>query len=110
MHGFDEFFGYLYHLDAMQDPFSPNYPQDCSDTVGPRNLIHSFASDTDDPTEDPRWGKVGKQTITDEGPLPPHPMDGIKYNMETFDEVIRDSTIALHRQGGQRRTSRSSSG
>ena len=28
VHGFDEFFGYLYHLDAMQDPFSPDYPQD----------------------------------------------------------------------------------
>ena len=52
-------------------------------------------------TEDPRWGKVGKQTITDEGPLPPHPMDGIKYNMETFDEVIRDSHQRLHRAGGQ---------
>jgi arylsulfatase A-like enzyme len=91
VHGFDEFFGYLYHLDAMQDPFSPDYPQDLLATVGPRNLIHSFASDTDDTTEDPRWGKVGKQTITDEGPLPPHPMDGVKYNMETFDEVIRDS-------------------
>jgi arylsulfatase A-like enzyme len=98
VHGFDEFFGYLYHLDAMQDPFSPDYPQDLIDTVGPRNLIHSVASDTDDETEDPRWGKVGKQTITDEGPLPPHPMDGVKYNMETFDEVIRDSTNAFIEQ------------
>jgi arylsulfatase A-like enzyme len=98
VHGFDEFFGYLYHLDAMQDPFSPDYPQDLIDTVGPRNLIHSFASDTDDPTEEPRWGVVGKQTISDEGPLPPHPMDGIKYNMETFDEVIRDSTNAFIEQ------------
>ena len=67
VHGFDEFFGYLYHLDAMEDPFRPDYPQDLVDTVGPRNLIHSFASDTDDPTEEPRWGKVGKQTISDEG-------------------------------------------
>jgi arylsulfatase A-like enzyme len=98
VHGFDEFFGYLYHLDAMQDPFSPDYPQDLLATVGPRNLIHSFASDTDDTSEDPRWGKVGKQTITDEGPLPPHPMDGVKYNMETFDEVIRDSTNAFIEQ------------
>ena len=88
----------------------PDYPQDLVDTVGPRNLIHSFASDTDDETEEPRWGKVGKQTITDEGPLPPHPMDGIKYNMETFDEVIRDSHQRLHRAGGQPRTSPSSSG
>ena len=98
VHGFDEFFGYLYHLDAMQDPFSPDYPQDLIDTVGPRNLIHSFASDTDDTTEEPRWGVVGKQTIVDEGPLPPHPTDGIKYNMETFDEVIRDSTNAFIEQ------------
>jgi arylsulfatase A-like enzyme len=98
VHGFDEFFGYLYHLDAMEDPFSPDYPQDLIATVGPRNLIHSFASDTDDPTEQPRWGKVGKQTISDEGPLPPHPVDGITYNMETFDEVIRDHTNAFIEQ------------
>ena len=92
VHGFDEFFGYLYHLDAMEDPFWPSYPQDLVATVGPRNILHSFASDTDDETVEPRWGKVGKQTISDEGPLPPHPRDGIKYNMETFDEVIRDRT------------------
>ena len=95
VHGFDEFFGYLYHLDAMEDPFHPNYPQNLLNQVGPRNLLHTLASDTDDQTVDPRWGKVGKQKITDEGPLPPHPIDGIKYNMETFDEVIRDKTIAF---------------
>jgi arylsulfatase A-like enzyme len=95
VHGFDEFFGYLYHLDAMEDPFHRNYPQDLRDKVGPRNLLHTVATDVDDPTVDPRWGKVGKQKITDEGPLPPHPIDGIKYNMETFDEVIRDKTIAF---------------
>ena len=93
VHGFDEFWGYLYHLDAMEDPFHPNYPQNLKDQVGPRNLLHTFATDTDDQTVDPRWGKVGKQKITDEGPLPPHPIDGIKYNMETVDEVIRDRTI-----------------
>ena len=95
VHGFDEFFGYLYHLDAMEDPFHPNYPQALKDKVGPRNLLHCLASDEDDQTVDPRWGKVGKQKITDEGPLPPHPMPGIKYNMETFDEVVRDKTIAF---------------
>jgi arylsulfatase A-like enzyme len=95
VHGFDEFWGYLYHLDAMEDPFHPNYPQNLKDKVGPRNLLHCLATDTDDPTVDPRWGKVGKQKITDEGPLPPHPIDGIKYNMETVDEVIRDKTIAF---------------
>jgi len=95
VHGFDEFWGYLYHLDAMEDPFHPNYPQNLRDKVGPRNLLHCLATDTDDTTVDPRWGKVGKQKITDEGPLPPHPIDGIKYNMETVDEVIRDKTIAF---------------
>jgi len=95
VHGFDEFWGYLYHLDAMEDPFHPNYPQNLRDKVGPRNLLHCLATDVDDPTVDPRWGKVGKQKITDDGPLPPHPIDGIKYNMETVDEVIRDKTIAF---------------
>jgi arylsulfatase A-like enzyme len=93
VHGFDEFWGYLYHLDAMEDPFHPNYPQALRNTVGPRNLVHSVASDVDDQTVDPRWGKVGKQRITDEGPLPPHPTPNIKYNMETVDDVIRDKAL-----------------
>jgi arylsulfatase A-like enzyme len=93
VHGFDEFFGYLYHLDAMEDPFHPNYPQNLLNVVGPRNIVHSWATDTDDATEMPRWGKIGKQKIEDEGPLPPHPMDGIKYNMETVDDTIRDLAI-----------------
>lgn len=95
VHGFDEFWGYLYHLDAMEDPFHPNYPPQLKDKVGPRNLLHTLATDVDDPTVDPRWGKVGKQKITDEGPLPPHPMPGIKYNMETVDEVILDKAMAF---------------
>ena len=98
VHGFDEFFGYLYHLDAMSDPYWYDYPQDWIDKYGPRNLIHSYATDADDPTMQPRWGKVGKQRIVDEGPLSPFPnMAGrenwqasrpAKYNMETFDEVL----------------------
>src|SRR5215470_17081285 len=95
LHGFDEFWGYLYHLDAMEDPFHRNYPPALLNRVGPRNLLHCVASDVDDPTVDPRWGKVGKQKITDEGPLPPHPMPNIKYNMETVDEVIRDKALAF---------------
>lgn len=90
VHGFDEFFGYLYHLDAMEDPFQPNYPKELLNKVGPRNVLHTFASDKDDPTVDARWGKVGQQRILDKGPLPPHPTDGIDLNMETVDEVIRD--------------------
>jgi len=88
VHGFDEFFGYLYHLDAMEDPFHPAYPQELLNVVGPRNLVRSWATDSDDATVDPRWGKVGKQKIQDEGPMPPHPMPNIKYNMETVDEVF----------------------
>ena len=88
LHGFDEFFGYLYHLDAMQDPFNKTYPPELKDKVGPRNLLHTWATEKDDPTKDPRWGKVGKQKIVDEGPLPPHPTKGIKYDMETVDDHI----------------------
>jgi arylsulfatase A-like enzyme len=95
VHGFDEFFGYLYHLDAMEDPFHPNYPQNLLNVVGPRNLLHCWATDTDDTTEDPRWGKVGKQKIEDDGPLPPHPIDGIKYNMETVDDTIISDSLAF---------------
>ena len=83
VHGFDEFFGYLYHLDAMEDPAHPNYPQDLLDKVGPRNMVHSFATETDDTTVDPRWGKVGKQKIEDAGTLYPE-------RMETVDDEIRD--------------------
>jgi arylsulfatase A-like enzyme len=83
VHGFDEFFGYLYHLDAMEDPAHPNYPQHLLNIVGPRNMVHSWATDTDDPTEMPRWGKVGKQKIEDAGPLYPK-------RMETVDDEIRD--------------------
>ncbi len=83
VHGFDEFFGYLYHLDAMEDPAHPNYPQNLLNVVGPRNMVHSWATDTDDPTEMPRWGKVGKQKIEDAGPLYPK-------RMETVDDEIRD--------------------
>src|SRR5437867_10457566 len=75
LHGFDEFFGYLYHLDAMDDPYWYSFPIDEKyyNTYGPRSLIHSFATDREDPTEMPRWGKIGKQRIVDEGPLPPFP-------------------------------------
>jgi arylsulfatase A-like enzyme len=102
VHGFDEFFGYLYHLDAMSDPYWFDYPQDWIDKTGPRNLTHCWASDTNDPTVTPRWGAVGKQKIVDEGPLAPFPnMTDMqnwqagrkaKYDMETFDEVLVGST------------------
>ncbi|WP_251982436.1 arylsulfatase [Methylobacterium sp. B1] len=88
VHGFDEFFGYLYHLDAMEDPAHPAYPQDLLNRVGPRNMIHSWATNVDDPTEDPRWGRVGKQRIEDAGTLYPK-------RMETVDEEIRDLALGF---------------
>ncbi len=105
LHGFDEFFGYLYHLDAMSDPFWYSFPSDPAffHTYGPRNLVHCWATDTDDETVMPRWGKVGKQRIEDEGPLRPFKNmegrqhwqagpPGSKYDMETFDEVLVENT------------------
>jgi arylsulfatase len=74
----------------MEDPFWYTYPPDWKDTIGPRNLVHCWATSTNDPTDQPRWGPVGKQKVVDEGPLPPGPMPGIKYNMTTFDEVITE--------------------
>ncbi len=102
LHGFDEFFGYLYHLDALSDPYWYSFPADKAyyDKYGPRSVLHCYATDTDDATEMPRWGKVGKQRIEDEGPLPPFPdMSNVpnmhdlhflkaKYDMTTFDEVL----------------------
>jgi hypothetical protein len=92
----------LYHLDAMSDPYWFSFPADENyyNTYGPRSLVHSYATDKDDPTEMPRWGKIGKQRIVDEGPLPPFPdMSNVpnmhdlpflkaKYDMTTFDEVL----------------------
>ena len=86
VHGFDEFFGYLYHLDAMEDPAHPAYPQNLLNVVGPRNMVHCWATDKNDPTEMPRWGVVGKQRIEDAGTLYPK-------RMETVDDEILDLTL-----------------
>ncbi len=86
VHGFDEFFGYLYHLDAMEDPSHPNYPQALKDKIGPRNMVHCWATAKDDATVDPRWGKVGKQRIEDAGPLFPE-------RMKTVDDEILDNAL-----------------
>jgi arylsulfatase A-like enzyme len=81
VHGFDEFFGNLYHLNAEEEPEMANYPKDprFHETFGPRGVIHSWAAEEDDATEEPRWGKVGKQKIEDTGPL-------TKKRMETCDD------------------------
>jgi arylsulfatase len=81
VHGFDEFFGNLYHLNAEEEPENPDYPKnpEFRAKFGPRGVLKCKATDRDDPTEDPRFGRVGKQTIEDTGPLT------IK-RMETVDE------------------------
>ncbi len=83
VHGFDEFFGNLYHLNAEEDPEDPDYPKDPKfrDRFLPRGVMHSWATDVDDPTEQPRWGRVGKQKIEDTGPLN-------RKRMETVDDEI----------------------
>jgi len=88
VHGFDEFFGYLYHLDAMEDPCHPNYPPALKETVGPRHMVHSWATNADDPTEQPRWGKIGKQKIEDAGELCPE-------RMKTVDDEILSNALAF---------------
>jgi arylsulfatase len=88
VHGFDEFYGNLYHLNAEEEPEQPNWPSpkdfpQFNERFRPRGVIHSFAIDKDDPTEDGRYGRVGKQKVEDTGPL-------TAKRMETIDDDIAD--------------------
>src|SRR5438067_8507250 len=94
VHGFDEFFGNLYHLNAEEEPEMANYPKDPKyrATFGPRGVIHSWATDKDDVTEQARWGRIGKQKIDDTGPLD-------TKRMETCDdEFVAAATDFIKRQ------------
>jgi arylsulfatase A-like enzyme len=88
VHGFDEFFGNLYHLNAEEEPENFNYPRDPAfrERFGPRGVLKCKATDVDDPTEQPRWGRVGKQTIEDTGPL-------TKKRMETIDDETSSAAM-----------------
>ena len=88
VHGFDEFFGNLYHLNAEEEPEQRTYPIDprFRERFGPRGVLRSRASEQDDPTEQPRWGRVGKQTIEDTGPL-------TKKRMESIDDETSDAAV-----------------
>jgi arylsulfatase A-like enzyme len=88
VHGFDEFFGNLYHLNAEEEPENVDYPKApaFARRFGPRGVLKTKATDRDDPTVDPRFGRVGKQTIVDTGPLT------IK-RMETVDEEFVAATL-----------------
>jgi arylsulfatase len=84
VHGFDEFLGNLYHLNADEEPEMEGYPTEeefpgFRDRFGPRGVLHSWATEKDDATEEPRWGRVGKQRIEDTGPL-------TRKRMETVDD------------------------
>ncbi len=81
VHGFDEFFGVLYHLNMMNMPEQPEFPKDPNFVGRPRNIIYTKATDVDDNTVDPRFGKVGKQIIEDRGTL-------FAKRQETFDDEV----------------------
>jgi len=90
IHGFDEWFGNLYHLNAEEEPEELDYPgqknPDYKKKYGPRGVLHTWATDKDDPTTDPKFGRVGKQKIEDTGPL-------TRKRMETFDGEVVDKTL-----------------
>src|SRR3954447_5730701 len=84
VHGFDEFYGNLYHLNAEEEPEQPDYPQDnpiVPRLFAPRAVLDCQASDVDDPTEDERFGRIGRQSITDTGPL-------TRKRMETIEDDL----------------------
>ncbi|HEY9253977.1 MAG TPA: arylsulfatase [Stenotrophomonas sp.] len=90
VHGFDEWFGNLYHLNAEEEPEELDYPgqknPEYKKTYGPRGVLHTWASDKDDASTDPKFGRVGKQKIEDTGPL-------TRKRMETFDGEVVEKTL-----------------
>ncbi|WP_110320041.1 arylsulfatase [Mycolicibacterium moriokaense] len=90
-HGFDEFFGNLYHLNAEEEPEHPDYPTaeeapHLRSAMLPRGVIHSWATDTDTGETDDRYGPVGKQRIEDTGALS-------SKRMETIDDETTAAAI-----------------
>jgi arylsulfatase A-like enzyme len=88
VHGFDEFFGNLYHLNAEEEPQNPDYPKDprFRARFGPRGVLRCKATDQDDATVDPAYGRVGKQVIENTGPLD-------TKRMETVDEEFLNAAL-----------------
>jgi arylsulfatase len=91
VHGFDEWFGNLYHLNAEEEPEELDYPgqknPEYLKKVGPRGVLHAWATDKDDPTDDPKFGRMGKQRVENTGML-------TRKRMETFDKEVLDHTLA----------------
>jgi arylsulfatase len=98
IHGFDEWFGNLYHLNAEEEPEELDYPGQKNPAYkqkfGPRGVLHTWATDTDDPTTDPKFGRVGKQKIEDSGPL-------TRKRMESFDKEVLDQTLSWMDKNGK---------
>ncbi len=90
VHGFDEWFGNLYHLNAQEEPEELDYPgqknPDYQKKLGPRDVLYTWATDKDDPTEDPKFGRIGKQKIENRGQL-------TRKRMETFDQEVTEATL-----------------
>ena len=105
VHGFDEFYGNLYHLNAEEEPELPDYPKDPAFRAkfGPRGVMDCKASDKDDPTVDPRFGKVGKQVMQGHRPADQE-ADGDDRRRH------RRPGRGLHQAAEERPASRSSSG
>ncbi|WP_430335432.1 arylsulfatase [Rhodococcus sp. ACT016] len=96
VHGFDEFFGNLYHLNVEEEPELPDYPHEeqfprLYNLQKPRGVLRSWAIDEDDSAEDPKFGRVGRQKIEDTGPL-------TKKRMETVDDEIADAAVDFIRR------------
>jgi arylsulfatase len=91
VHGFDEWFGNLYHLNAEEEPEELDYPgqknPEYTKKFGPRGVLHAWATDVDDPTTDPTFGRVGRQKIQDTGKL-------TRKRMETIDKEVTDAALA----------------
>ncbi len=80
VHGFDEFFGNLYHLNVEEEPELPDYPTgQMREKIVPRGVFKCHSTDKDTTKEDPRFGPWGKQVCEDTGAL-------TKKRMETVDE------------------------
>lgn len=88
VHGFDEFYGNLYHLNTEEEPELADWPKDegFNKRYRPRGVLDCVATDIDDPSVDERFGKIGKQRIKDTGPLN-------SKRMETVDDEFLDRTI-----------------
>ncbi len=99
VHGFEEFFGNLYHLNAEDEPEHAEYPKNTQFKLrfGPRGVLRCTATTTDTPSDDPRFGKWGKQNCEDTGPLD-------KQRMETVDEEFLKATLDfIDRANGQKK-------